>query len=136
MFTDVKDGEFYTDAVIWASSENVGVITGYAGGELFGPSDMVTREQMALMMYRYARYKGYDTTKASDLTGFPDKSEVSEFAEKAVSWAAAEGLLKGRSGKASSAWSRKSCRRCCSDSEIYGEYYKIKRCSKFYDSKF
>ena len=99
VFTDVKDGEFYTDAVIWASSENVGVITGYAGGELFGPSDMVTREQMALMMYRYARYKGYDTTKASDLTGFPDKSEVSEFAEKAVSWAAAEGLLKGDQGK-------------------------------------
>lgn len=99
VFTDVKDGEFYTDAVMWASSENVGVITGYAGGELFGPSDMVTREQMALMMYRYARYKGYDTTKASDLTGFPDKSEVSEFAEKAVSWAAAEGLLKGDQGK-------------------------------------
>lgn len=102
IFTDVADGEYYSDAVMWAGSEAVGVVTGYArdGEEVrFGPADMITREQMVTMLYRYARYKGYDITKASSMAEFPDSDDVSAFAKDAMSWAVAEGLIKGDNGK-------------------------------------
>ena len=54
-YQDVADGLWYTDAVAWASEE--GVITGYGAGEMFGPGDYISREQMATMMYRYAKKK-------------------------------------------------------------------------------
>lgn len=56
-FKDVADNQFYTDAVIWASQKDIGVITGYTSGDragCFGPTDPITREQIAVMMYRYA----------------------------------------------------------------------------------
>ena len=102
IFTDVADGEYYSEAVMWAGSEAVGVVTGYArdGEEVrFGPADMITREQMVTMLYRYARYKGYDITKASSMAEFPDSDDVSAFAKDAMSWAVAEGLIKGDNGK-------------------------------------
>ena len=102
VFPDVADGQCYTDAVMWASSKAVAVITGYQGGENsgnFGPDDNITREQLVTMLYRYAKYKGYDTSKTSDMADFSDKEEVGAFAEEAMSWAAAENLLKGSNGK-------------------------------------
>lgn len=60
-YADVAADTWYTDAVIWAS-EN-GIVTGYGEGK-FGPTDNITREQMAVMLYRYAEYKKYDTTVA------------------------------------------------------------------------
>ncbi len=95
-FPDVLDGEFYTSAVLWASSE--GIITGYEDGR-FGPADTITREQMAVMMFRYARYKNYDNTDIADLTGFPDYSAVSTFALEAMGWANFNGLVTGDNGK-------------------------------------
>ena len=53
VFPDVPDGMFYTKPVLWASQDEVAVITGYEEGN-FGPDDMITREQMATMLYRYA----------------------------------------------------------------------------------
>ena len=50
------------------------------------------------MLYRYAVYKGYDTSGRSDLAEFPDKGNVSEFAEEAFSWAVAKGLIIGDNG--------------------------------------
>ena len=52
----------------------------------FGPADKITREQMAVMMYRYARYKGYDISKKADFSEFADASGVSSFAEDAMQW--------------------------------------------------
>lgn len=97
-FPDVPDEQFYTNPVMWASSEEVGVINGYAD-KTFGPADLITREQFATMMYRYAKYKGYDTKKTSDMKDFPDTDKVSEFAGEAMSWAVAEGLITGDGGK-------------------------------------
>ena len=60
---------------------------------------MITREQMAVMLYRYAQYKGLDVSQTSDMADFPDKDSVSEFAEKAFGWAVANGLIKGDQGR-------------------------------------
>lgn len=94
-FSDVADNQFYTNAVMWARS--IGVITGYEDGR-FGPSDENTREQMAVMMYRYANAMGLDTSRESDLGGFPDAGKVSGFADSAVKWAVGEGLIQGDRG--------------------------------------
>lgn len=99
-FKDVTEGIFYTDAVMWASSE--GIMTGYMedeAKEMFGPADPVTREQMAVVLYRYAGYMGRDVKSTSDLSGFPDKTQVSAFAKEGVAWAVAEKLLQGDQGK-------------------------------------
>lgn len=93
-FQDVPDEQFYTDAVMWASSEGVNVISGYADGN-FGPNDNITREQMAVMLYRYAQYKKYNTAVTDDLRGFEDSAKVSPFAKDGVKWAVGTGLLKG-----------------------------------------
>ena len=101
LYQDVEDGWFYTDAVIWASGEKA-VITGYTSGErkgCFGPSDAITREQMAVMLYRYAKRMGEDVKKGtSQVTGFADYMQVSGYAKEAVAWAVAEGLIQGDQG--------------------------------------
>ena len=82
VFPDVPDGMFYTKPVLWASQDEVAVITGYEEGN-FGPDDMITREQMATMLYRYAEYKGFIDSETDDtIPGEPDsegeESEVTD----------------------------------------------------------
>ena len=89
---DVPDGAWYTDAVTWAA-EN-GVVSGI-GGSRFDPSGFVTREQTAEILYNYAHNKGYDVSARADLTAFPDAASVSGWAEEALSWANAAGLING-----------------------------------------
>ena len=91
-FVDVPDGAWYTDAVTWAA-EN-GVVSGI-GGSRFDPSGFVTREQTAEILYNYAHNKGYDVSARADLTAFPDAASVSGWAEEALSWANAAGLING-----------------------------------------
>ena len=91
-FVDVPDGAWYTDAVTWAA-EN-GVVSGI-GGSRFDPSGFVTREQTAEILYNYAHSKGYDVSARADLTVFPDAASVSGWAEEALSWANAAGLING-----------------------------------------
>lgn len=91
-FMDVPDGAWYTDAVTWAA-EN-GVVSGI-GGSRFDPSGFVTREQTAEILYNYAHSKGYDVSARADLTAFPDAGSVSGWAEEALSWANAAGLING-----------------------------------------
>ncbi len=93
-FADVADGSWYTDAVIWASS--TGVVKGYDDTGLFGPGDNITREQMAVMMYRYAQYKEYDMDKTAKLDGFKDADKVNDFAKKAMEWAVGNGIISGK----------------------------------------
>ncbi len=92
-YSDVADGAWYADAVAWAS-EN-GIVTGYGDGS-FGPADNITREQMAVMLYRYAAFKGYDVTAASDLKDFNDTGSISSWALESLRWANAEQLINGR----------------------------------------
>lgn len=94
-FSDVSEGQFYTEAVMWA--RDTGVITGYEDGR-FGPADEITREQMALMMFRYANYLQLDTAARGNLYEFPDADRVSGFAWEAVEWAVGGGLITGDQG--------------------------------------
>ncbi len=95
-FSDVKDGLWYSDAILWAGSE--GIVTGYSNGN-FGPADDINREQMAVMMYRYADKKGYDINSKADLSGYSDKNLVSEYAQKAMEWCVAEEIITGKDNK-------------------------------------
>ena len=92
-FSDVAKGAWYYDAVRWAAKK--GIVSGYDNGK-FGPDDIVTREQMALILNQYAAMKGYDVSAAGSLNGFTDKTAVSDWAEKAVQWAVGEKLLSGK----------------------------------------
>ena len=91
-FPDVADGQFYSEAVTWAAAR--GIITGYENGA-FGPGDLITREQMAVLLYRYVQYLGADTSNKNSLSHFPDARSVSPFAEEAMQWANAEGIITG-----------------------------------------
>ena len=93
-FTDVQKDQWYTDAVIWANSK--GIVEGYGDGR-FGPTDTLTREQFAAMLQRYAKYKDYDIGKTADLSGYTDAAQISPWAQSAMQWANAEGMITGRS---------------------------------------
>ena len=93
-FADVAADKYYADAVSWAA-EN-GIVSGVSDGR-FAPDSRVTREQLAAILYRYARDKRYDTEKTADLTGFADYEQIYGYAAEALSWANAEGLVSGRS---------------------------------------
>lgn len=92
-FKDVSDGNWYTDAIMWAS--DAGVVTGYSNGN-FGPGDKINREQMAVMMYRYANGKGYDVSASVALNSYQDGNCVSGFAKQAMQWCVAEGIITGK----------------------------------------
>ena len=93
-FTDVADGTWYTQAILWGV-EN-GVITGYGDGT-FGPDNALTREQIAAILYRYAISAGKDVSQRADIFGYADASAVSEWALDAMQWANAAGIINGRS---------------------------------------
>lgn len=92
-FPDVENNLFYSKAVMWANE--TGVINGYENGN-FGPSDWITREQMAAMLYRYEKnVNGSEAGGRGDLAGFPDGDKVSAFAKEAMEWCTDEGLISG-----------------------------------------
>lgn len=93
-FSDVPNGQWYTNAIMWASS--VGVVEGYANSSLFGTGDNINREQMAVMMYRYAKYKNYDLNKKVDISKFKDGKMVSDFAKEGMQWAVGTGIITGK----------------------------------------
>ena len=92
-FTDVDADQWYAKAVAWAAENEI--VKGY--GETFGPNDLVTREQMATILLRYAVWKQYDTTAGGmALREYADYAEISGWATAALEWANAEGLILGR----------------------------------------
>ena len=91
--SDVYTAEWYADAVAWAYS--TGVVTGDLNAKKFFPNADVTREQLALMMYRYAAYKEYDVTAASDYEGLVNADKVNNWAAEGMSWAVGAGLISG-----------------------------------------
>ena len=95
-FDDVAEGAWYAEAVRWAASEQV--VTGSSKTH-FGPGDNLTREQLAVMLYRYAQNKGYDLSAQGDLTAFVDGDQTSDWAQEAVQWAVGAGLLTGKGQK-------------------------------------
>lgn len=97
-YSDVAAGSYYENAVIWASGR--GIITGY-GADRFAPNAPITREQLAVILYRYAVYKVYDmgVLESTTLQSFEDHSAVSDYAVPSVLWAFEKGLLQGDAGK-------------------------------------
>ncbi len=91
-FTDVTSGHWAVDAITWAAQNDI--VAGI-GGNLYDPDSNVTREQFAVMLYKYACFKGYDLTAAGDLTQFPDAGSISSWAETALSWANGNDLING-----------------------------------------
>ncbi len=93
-FEDVADGMWYTEAIRWAQS--TGVVEGYSA-EKFGPNDTITREQMATIMWRYAKDNGYDVSvgENTNILSYDDAFDVADWAMPAMQWSCGAGLIKG-----------------------------------------
>ncbi len=99
VFTDVPSGAYYAKAVAWAAQH--GIVTGYDAAR-FSPNDPITREQLAVILYRYAQYKqsGTDADTGADLSAYTDAQTISGYAVTAVKWACGTGLMNGVGGSA------------------------------------
>jgi len=93
-FSDIAVGEWYSDAVIWA--KHAGVAAGYVSGA-FGPNETVTREQLAVFLWRYAGYKGMEIADGV-VGGFDDAYKISVWALDGVKHAVGVGLMTGKGG--------------------------------------
>ena len=93
-FDDVDPAAYYAEAIRWATSE--GIAGGYGGG-LFGPDDPITREQLAVMLHRYAQHQGFDVSIGEDtnILSYADAFTVSEYAVSALQWACGAGIISG-----------------------------------------
>ena len=92
-YADVGSGDWYAEAVRWASSQ--GIMSGY-GDSQFGPNDPVTRQQLALILYNYAKEKDYDTTGGGmALREYSDYDAIADWAVTGLGWAVEHGLISG-----------------------------------------
>ena len=89
----MPEGQWYTDAVAWAAENKI--VEGYNGK--FAPEDDVTREQIVTILYRYAQYKGIDTSEGEmkPLSDFDDTRYISDWAVSAFRWAVDAGIING-----------------------------------------
>lgn len=94
-FTDVLNGKWYINAIAWASAN--GIVEGLSGNR-FAPNAPIAREQLAAILFRYAKACGYDVSARAELTAYADSAQVSTWAGDAMRWAVAAGLISGRSG--------------------------------------
>ena len=93
-FDDVKEGQWYAEAVRWAAGE--GIVNGVSETE-FAPNAAVTREQLAAILHRYAQHKGYDVSigESTNILSYSDFASISEYAISAMQWACGEGIITG-----------------------------------------
>ena len=78
----------------WALEQ--GLVTGYEDTGLFQPVRKISREELAVMIYRYALEMGYDTSERSDLSSYQDGDQVHDFARDAMEWAVGSGIITGK----------------------------------------
>lgn len=91
-FKDVKSNAYYADPVAWAAKN--GIVTGYEDNT-FRPTQKITRQEMAIMLYNYAKYKGMSLSAKGDLSQFKDNSKVASYAGTQMSWAVGSGIIGG-----------------------------------------
>ena len=93
-YTDVAQNQWCSEAIRWATSE--GVVTGYGNGQ-FGTNDPITREQLAVMLWRYAQTEGYDVSvgENTNILSYTDVADLSEYAISAMQWAVGAGIING-----------------------------------------
>lgn len=89
-FADVPAGDWYSDAVGWAVEK--GIIVGFEDNT-FRPEELLTKEHLTTILYRYADYKGYDVTQREALSDYIDRDAIGAYAVEAIGWAKAKGLL-------------------------------------------
>ena len=94
-FADVEPGQYYAQPIAWAASH--GIVNGISA-TTFAPDDPITREQMATILYRYARYQGEDVSDQGNLSAFADADTISAYAKQAMAWANGAGLINGVEG--------------------------------------
>ena len=94
-FADVDENAYYANAVAWAQSN--GIVNGITDSE-FAPDTNITREQIAVIMFRYAKYKGYDVSvgENTNILSYDDAESISGYAVEAVQYASGSGLMKGK----------------------------------------
>ncbi len=91
-FTDVPADQWYSKAVAWAAEQ--GVVNGYTDGT-FRPDDQITREQLATVLFRFAKLTEMDPPERAELDVFPDSEDVQDYAVEALQWAVGKGLVNG-----------------------------------------
>ena len=91
-FTDVAAGAWYAKAVAWAASRDI--VNG-TSATTFSPNSPITREQLAVIFYRYAQDQGWDVSAWTDLGLYQDAAQVSDYATQALAWACGAGLITG-----------------------------------------
>ena len=92
-FGDVKATAYYADAVSWAAA--TGMVTGY-GNNSFHPNQDITRQELATILYRYAKWMGYAVDGGKDLSAYTDRGQIASWARDAMAWANGAGLINGR----------------------------------------
>lgn len=95
LFSDIPDGQWYTAGTIWAGQR--GVVSGVGNGK-FDPFANVTRQEIAVILYRYAWQMGYVVDQSADLSRFEDSGTVASWGREAISWAVSAGILNGSNG--------------------------------------
>ena len=97
IYDDVVPGKWYANGVEWADAN--GVVNGYGKGK-FGPNDPITREQMAAILYRYAKLCGVDVSvgEETNILSYEDAFDISEYAIPAMQWACGAGMIQGANG--------------------------------------
>jgi surface protein len=95
-FKDVPDGKYYSAPAMWSSNASVGVLFGSSTSGYYRPLDNITRQEMAAAIYRYAKYRGLDTSVSGDISGYPDVSSVSSWGSAAMKWAVGNGIIAGK----------------------------------------
>lgn len=95
IFADVESDLWYSDAVSWAANNKI--VNGI-GNNMFAPDIYITREQIALVLHNFAKYKNIGTNTLGDISGFADHNDVSEWAVDAIIWATSCGIIQGKDG--------------------------------------
>ena len=94
-FEDIDENAYYAKAIVWGQQN--GIIKGYSETE-YAPEQDILREQIAAIMYRYAKFKGYDVSvgENTNILSYNDYDSISEYAVISMQWAVGSGMIKGR----------------------------------------
>ena len=95
-FSDVAKGKWYTNAIMWAYNKKI--ISGNPDGT-FGVDDNITREQLALMLYNFAKVQGKSVKGSSSVSKYKDSKKIDSWAKTAIQWSVYSGIMSGKSSE-------------------------------------
>lgn len=92
-FSDVPQGKYYSAPVAWAASN--GIVSGYKENNTFRPTNKITRQELATILYNYAKYKNMNVSVTGNVTEFKDHNQIATYAGTSMSWAVGTGIISG-----------------------------------------